>query len=409
MDRTRFRLVLAPGLRYDDVAQALADWEGGSTDHLPALGGEPISARWTRGADEITYSANAAIGLRVLEGTGLDRTDLASMSTEEALRLSGSTVEEEALLGATALGLLVDPVRVGAEGIAAHRAAHPDRDPVFGLLGAAADRRQVLRGFLADPPPTRTRQLDVVRAALADDDWEVRWSAVIGAHDLGLSETALDVRRCPVGRAPDRDQREVLEVLRDVVGHRLAGGPSTTPGAAEIAAILDGDDIDPGPPSLLVTALRRTALDEVEADVPADFVQVPVEPHWLGGNGTPVRRVTPGAPYAIAAAPVPDVPAEQVQQRLAELTAEMGRPCRLPTADELEMAVRGPDGRRFPWGNARESGWRLARSPWGLTEPLLEAEWVAGETAAALPASRRGCGAAPERMATASLRPVLGD
>ncbi len=280
---------------------------------------------------------------------------------------------------------------------------------MFGLLGDAAARRQVLRGFLAEPPPQRNRRLDVVRAALADDDWEVRWSAVIGAHDLGLSETALAVRRCPVGDAPDRDQREVLEVIRDVVGHRLTGGRSTTPGAAEIAAVLDGDDTDPGPPSLLVAALRRTTPDEPEVDAPEGFVWVAAEPHWLGGNRTPARLVTPAAPYAIAAAPVPDVPAAHVHQRLADLSAQMGHPCRLPTADELEMAVRGPDARRFPWGNARDPGWRLARSPWGLADPLLEPEWVAGETAAALPSSRHGCGAAPERRPTASLRAVLGD
>ena len=40
------------------------------------------------------------------------------------------------------------------------------------------------------------------------------------------------------------------------------------------------------------------------------------------------------------------------------------------------MATRGPDGRRFPWGNAREPGWRRAVSPWGLAGPLRTAEWV---------------------------------
>ena len=411
MTRTPPRLVLAPGLRYADVERALADWDGGPTDHLPGLDGEPISARWTRGVDEVYYSANPVIGLRVLEGSGVDRTHLASMTTEEALRLSGSAVEEEALLGATALGLLADPVGAAARRIAQRRASHPDRDPVFNLLGSPGDRRQVLRGFLADPPQRRARRLDVVSAALADDDWEVRWSAVIGAHDLGLAETVLAVRRCPTGDEPDRGQREVLEVLRDVVGHRLTGGNSSRPGAADVASVLDGNGNEPGPAFLLLTSLR-TALPEAPSDpVPPDgHVQVPAVPHWLGGNGTAVRRVTPAAAYTLAVAPLPDVPLEDVPDRLAALSTASGRACRLPTADELEMAVRGPDGRRFPWGNAREPGWRRAPSPWGLAEPLLGPEWVAGDaTAAVMPSSRHGCGAAPVDLPAASLRPVLDD
>jgi hypothetical protein len=281
---------------------------------------------------------------------------------------------------------------------------------VFGLLGPAAIRRQVLRGFLADPPAERHRRLDVVSAALADDDWEVRWSAVVGAHDLGLAETVLAVRRCPVGEAPDGDQREVLEVLRDVVGHRLVGGRSTRPGASQLAAILDEDDTDPDPPFLLVASLRRALPDEPDATGPAGYLRVPAVPHWLGNTDTAIRRTTPRASYLIGATPLPDVPREDVQPRLAELAADIGRACRLPTADELEMATRGPDGRRFPWGNAREPGWQRALSPWGLAEPLQVPEWVASdEGAAALPSSRHGCGAAPEQVRTAALRPVVVD
>jgi hypothetical protein len=281
---------------------------------------------------------------------------------------------------------------------------------VFGLLGPTAIRRQVLRGFMADPPAERHRRLDVVSAALADDDWEVRWSAVVGAHDLGLSETVLAVRRCPVGEGLDRGQREVLEVLRDVVGHRLVGEGPTRPGAARLAAILDGDDTDPDAPFLLVTSLRRPLPDEPDAAGPSGFLRVPAVPHWLGGNDTAIRRTTPTASYLIAATPLPDVPREDVLQRLEDLAADVGRACRLPTPEELEMATRGPDGRRFPWGNAREPGWQRALSPWGLPEPLLVPEWVASdEGAAALPPSRHGCGAAPEQVRTAALRPVVVD
>ena len=48
-------------------------------------------------------------------------------------------------------------------------------------------------------PHDRARVLEVVRAGLVDDDWEVRWTAVLGAHDRHLSELLLPIRRCHAG------------------------------------------------------------------------------------------------------------------------------------------------------------------------------------------------------------------
>ena len=58
------------------------------------------------------------------------------------------------------------------------------------------------------------------------------------------------------------------------------------------------------------------------------------------------------------------------------LSAETDLKMRLPTADEWEMAARGPDGRRFPWGNNAGSEARFGTSPWGLIGPVgLAAQW----------------------------------
>jgi hypothetical protein len=440
---TATRVVLAPHVGFADVADAMAGWTGGATDLAPWLAGEPVSARWRRNEAEVSYSANPALGLRVLEGSGLREVAQlpAAMTVDQASWLAGSADPAEAALGVTALGLLGDAAALpdlertashratepavagaatlavrriglaalvtGADRIAERRAERPEQDPVLGLLRPVSVRRQVLRAFLADPPDDRTRVLEVVRAGLADDDWEVRWTAVLGAHDRHLSELLLPIRRCPMG--PDRGQRPVLEALRDVVGHRLAGTRSTIPGADRIEALLDDDSVEYDAAFLLVRALRHPLPDPPDDRAPAGFTRVPAVPHWLGHAETGVRRVAPGSSFAIATSPVLDVRCERVDAVLRDQETT-GRRLRLPTPDELEMATRGPDGRRFPWGNAREPGWRRAVSPWGLAGPIQTTEWVAVDgVMLAVPSAHGGCGLRPVPAERAAVRGVIDE
>ena len=48
------------------------------------------------------------------------------------------------------------------------------------------------------------------------------------------------------------------------------------------------------------------------------------------------------------------------------ISARIGAAVSLPTADELECAARGTDGRRFPWGNGLDKVDGQARSPHGI-------------------------------------------
>jgi len=73
----------------------------------------------------------------------------------------------------------------------------------------------------------------------------------------------------------------------------------------------------------------------------------------------------------------------QARAFCAWAAAELGRPVRLPTADEWEAAARGTDARTWPWGdvfdpercNASESGW-------GWTVPVTAHPDGAGPTGA---------------------------
>ena len=438
-------IVLEPEVGFDAVAAALRGWDGGPADRHPWLGGEPISASWTRDGREVHYSANPAINLRVLSGSGASEAAAAlpALAPERMRALARSDDLESALLGITAAGLCEDfsaaddlealagdprpqvaaaaglalrrlgatVLQMGADRIAERRRRAPDRDPVFGLLGPPAARRQLIRELAATPPASRPRQLEVVRAALHDDDWEVRWSAVLAAYDLRLGELLADIRQCPRADRAHRVDREILEAVREAVGRRLAGCAPTLPGAVRVLAILDGAQEPHDRAWALIGALRRPLPATEPEPAPKGFCTVPAVLHHLGDPdvpGAPPRAVVPATPIVIHREVVPDLPAEGVPAALAELSAQLRMPLRLPLPDELEMAVRGPDGRRHPWGNGRARRTAEIESPWGLHGPLAGPEWVAREgTLLALgPAVECCCGPlAP--AASAGLRAVL--
>ena len=143
------------------------------------------------------------------------------------------------------------------------------------------------------------------------------------------------------------------------------------------------------------------------------------QPHLLGGDHVrrepsakpaEVREYTPGNGYFIARRPLtaasalqlglgpftarpsagasgdsrladsPDAPLalgyEEALSLCESISARIGLAVTLPSADELECAARGTDGRRYPWGNGVEPVRAEVRSPHGIerfASPL--AQW----------------------------------
>jgi hypothetical protein len=95
------------------------------------------------------------------------------------------------------------------------------------------------------------------------------------------------------------------------------------------------------------------------------------------------------------------------------ISKRVGATVTLPTADELECAARGTDGRRFPWGNGLEKVDARVRSPHGIERfhsPI--AQWTASSDDRRVPLVLGGplsphCAGRAPSLAMNAVRPVV--
>ncbi|OLB36171.1 MAG: hypothetical protein AUH11_12110 [Acidobacteria bacterium 13_2_20CM_57_17] len=303
--------------------------------------------------------------------------------------------------------------------------------------------RQAIRVIMATEGVDQEALTLAIRNALSSSDWEVRASAMLGAARGGLQSLGMHVKRMEIPqRGPGGvtgDVRRMLLAMQKAslvllscgaIPETSAEAPDNRPGMqAHLLRSIAGlplrfyDDF-----SLLTTALTQPlplvvpqpailpcGLDRDRNGVyrsrSLEFIWVPPIVHWLGA-GTNVRQQTPAQGYFLARWPLRSSNSNEYLQtsfaRAREVAEEFssseGLALAIPTADEWEMAVRGPDARLFPWGNGWEKEMLSAASPWGMRDCAgIVGQWSADGLVCGAARDPR-CAARSRQESTAAIR-----
>lgn len=275
---------------------------------------------------------------------------------------------------------------------------------LFSLPGWRGEKLQLLRWLARERSAASGPVLGALRRALDDADWELRATAMLVAGRLRAAALVGTIARLSLPTTPaqglSRDECGLLLALRDATLRLLARGSGDRVLPRGVLAAVDGDlgGLCAGH-AACVHALTEPLLDDAPPPCDASGIVlsdtgtrlcedrllawVPPVPHHLGDDTlrnsvpNPARVHTPNVGFYIDAEPRGLLTLTQAVAVAQEASQRLGRDVRLPTPEMWEMAARGPDGRRFPWGMNAERQARSDLSPWGMAcKQCAPGEWL---------------------------------
>ena len=409
--RLHYHFEPATGMRELRITGPGADNELASlAAHLPGQGIERARALLRD-----TQSESRLLGLQMV--AALDGHALIE-ETAALLADANPTVARQALQ--TCVRLLAAPTELALQSLREWKRQHPGKSAFFLFAGGSHNKLQILRWLARDRRASNEHIDDVLRTAFEDDDWEVRLTALVVAARLRADSLLAEAvkLRLPEDTAEgvNVDERRMLRTIQLYAIELLQGAqvppllesaPDTKPAMRDhLLRCLAGEPVRYHEKAFLYLHSLITPLpDEVmaPASLPPGIIQsadgyllaepvlplcwVPPVEHWLGEElprlalPNPIRSVRGGG-FFILREPLASGPCDYASalEQCRELAARTGLEVRLPSADEWEMAARGPDGRRFPWGNNARSEQRFGESPWGLADAVGRVgQWTSSE------------------------------
>jgi hypothetical protein len=337
--------------------------------------------------------------------------------SEEAIRVEAVSAMQRLLPS-----LLSEGRRWLRDRAADQRGAHP----LWNGFGPAWLRRQILRWLLNDYTSASPGVESVLRAALADPDWEVRVGAIIGVTRWRVQSLAGLVEHCALPSVsrdgPDAQDRALLRELQRVACALLAGKvpPVLDEQASPRLRVMDrlarclqapvaAQDVTDHIALMvhaLTTPVPSVPPHVLDMEPSRPTVWVPDGPAFRGdGLSGPVELFQMGG-FHVAIDPVEvDLRVMGAAGVQTWLNAQAGR-WRLPTVAEWLGTVRGNDGRLYPWGNGWQHDATQCPGPWGTWGHGEHPEWAVDPSG-----SWCRCGPLPEQIQSADgpalLRPVL--